>query len=77
MVRTSATGLVKIKTHVRTMNKRFELVTRGVMDIKPGRPLYVTVENFQENSVQTPKRMNVAIEAEASKLMWGPNSRRK
>lgn len=45
--------------------------------IKPGCQFYVTVEDFQENPVHIPKRMNVAIAAEALTVMSDPNSFRK
>lgn len=77
LVRTSATGLVTIERQTRTMRNRLALVYKIFMDMKPCRPLYITLANFQETPVHIPKRINVLIAAEAPTAMWDPNARRK
>lgn len=59
------------------MQKRLALVTRGVMDIKPGRPLFVTLANFQESPVHILKVMNVTLEEEEYTAKWDLNNRRR
>lgn len=59
------------------MHKLLALVNRGVMNIKPARPLHVTLAKFQEIPVHIQNNMNVTIAAEALTAMWDPNSGRK
>lgn len=62
-------GLMLIESHPNTYKARVAVNTSGIMDVSPGCPFHLLVENFAEKSAHLPKQMLVTVGGGAPKCV--------